>query len=333
MNSDARAGLVRTTPRRLGPNGPDVGPLALGLWRFTGSDVGANAALVEAGLDSGMNLVDLADVYGLDWGGTGFGSCEANLGAVLDARPELREQMVLATKGGIVPPLPYDSGAAALREACDASLQRLRTDRIDLYQIHRPDMFTHPAELADTLDGLIASGKVGAVGVSNYTPAQTRALAAHLDHPLVSTQPEFSAACLDPMRDGTLDLCAETSMVPLAWSPLAGGRLMRQSPLAGGRLMRQSPLAGRRLPSEGEGEGEGVRPELLETLDRFAEREGVDRAAVCLAFVLAHPSAPVAIVGTQRIDRLAAAQASLRVHLDRNDVYDVVEASEGVPLP
>ena len=324
MNSDARAGLVRTTPRRLGPDGPEVGPLALGLWRFTGSDVGANAALVETGLDLGMNLVDLADVYGLDWGGTSFGACEANLGAVLDARPELRERMVLATKGGIVPPLPYDSGAAALRGACDASLQRLRTDRIDLYQIHRPDMFTHPAELADTLDGLIASGKVGAVGVSNYTPAQTRALAAHLDHPLVSTQPEFSAACLDPMRDGTLDLCAETGIVPLAWSPLAGGRLVRQSPLAGGRL----PSEG-----EGEGEGEGVRPELLETLDRLAEREGVDRAAVCLAFVLAHPTAPVAIVGTQRIGRLAAAQAALRVHLDRNDVYDVVEASEGVPLP
>ena len=322
MNSDAQAGLVRTAPRRLGPDGPEVEPLALGLWRFTNSDVGANAALVEAGLDSGMNLVDLADVYGLDWGGTVFGSCEANLGAVFDARPELRERMVLATKGGIVPPLPYDSGAAALQAACDASLRRLRTDRIDLYQIHRPDMFTHPAELADTLDGLVASGKVGTVGVSNYTPAQTRALAAHLDHPLVSTQSEFSVACLDPMRDGTLDLCAETGMVPLAWSPLAGGRLMRQSPRAGGRLL-----------SEGEGDDGGARPELLETLDRLAEREGADRAAVCLAFVLAHPTTPVAIVGTQRIDRLAAAQAALRVHLDRNDVYDLVEASEGMPLP
>ncbi|WP_420446233.1 aldo/keto reductase [Candidatus Poriferisodalis sp.] len=318
MNSDARAGLVRTTPRRLGPDGPDVGPLALGLWRFTSSDIGANGAFVEAGLDLGINLVDLADVYGMDWGGTGFGACEANLGAVLDARPELRERMVLATKGGIVPPLPYDSGAAALQEACDASLQRLRTDRIDLYQIHRPDMFTHPAELADTLDGLIASGRVGAVGVSNYTPAQTRALAAHLDHPLVSTQPEFSAACLDPMRDGTLDLCSETGIVPLAWSPLAGGRLMRQSPLAGGRLVS---------------EGEGVRPELLETLDRLAEREGVNRAAVCVAFVLAHPTAPVAIVGTQKPERLVSLQAALGVHLDRNDVYDVIEASEGQPLP
>lgn len=312
---------MRAGPRRLGPGGAEIGPLALGLWRFTGTDVGQNAALVEAGLELGMNLVDIADVYGLDWGGTGFGACEENLGAVLRARPELRDRMVLATKGGIVPPVPYDSSAAALRAACEASLARLGTERIDLYQVHRPDMFTHPAELAGTLDGLIADGLVGTVGVSNYTPAQTRALAAHLDAPLVSTQPEYSAACLDALRDGTLDLCAEMGMVPLAWSPLAGGRLLAQRPLAGGRLL--APV----------GEDGSVRPELLAALDRLAEREGVDRAAVCIAFVLAHPTAPVAIVGTQQPERLDALQAALGVHLDRNDVYDVVEASEGQPLP
>ncbi len=301
--------LVLTGSRRLGPGGVEIGPLALGLWRFTGTDVGQNAALVEAGLELGMNLVDIADVYGLDWGGTGFGSCEENLGAVLRARPDLRDRMVLATKGGIVPPVPYDSSAAALRAACEASLARLGTERIDLYQVHRPDMFTHPAELAGTLDGLIADGLVGTVGVSNYTPAQTRALAAHLDAPLVSTQPEYSAACLDALRDGTLDLCSETGMLPLAWSPLAGGRLL--APRSDG----------------------GVRPELLATLDRLAEREGVDRAAVCVAFVLAHPTAPVAIVGTQQPERLESLQAALGVQLDRNDVYDIVEASEGVPLP
>lgn len=313
--------LVRTEPRRLGPDGARVGPLALGLWRFTGTDVGQNAALIEAGLGLGMNLVDTADVYGLDWGGTGFGSCEENLGAVLRARPDLRDRIVLATKGGIVPPVPYDSGAAAMRSACEASLARLGTDRVDLYQVHRPDMFTHPAEVAAALDGLVADGLVGAVGVSNYTPAQTRALAAHLDAPLVSTQPEYSAACLDPLRDGTLDLCSEMGMVPLAWSPLAGGRLMAQVPPAGERLMTQA-----------DGDG-SLRPELLATLDRLAERDGVDRAAVCVAFVLAHPTAPVAIVGTQQPERLAALQAALRVQLDRNDVYDIVEASEGQPLP
>ena len=316
-----QSNLVRIEPRQLGPGGARVGPLALGLWRFTDPDTGVNAALIEAGLDLGMNLVDIADVYGLDWGGTGFGSCEANLGAVLGAHPQLRERMVLATKGGIAPPVPYDSGAATLRAACEASLARLGTDRIDLYQVHRPDLFTHPAELADTLDSLVADGLVGAVGVSNYTPAQTRALAAHLDAPLVSTQPEYSAACLDPLRDGTLDLCAEIGMVPLAWSPLAGGRLMAPRPLAGER-----PVAGD--PPE-----TGVRPELLSTLDRLAQREHVDRAAVCVAFVLAHPTAPVAIVGTQQADRLASLHAALGVHLDRNDVYDIVEASEGQPLP
>ena len=305
----ATSNLVRSEPRPLGREA-QAGPLALGLWRFTGTDAGANAALIEAGLDLGMNLVDIADVYGLDWGGTGFGACEENLGAVLEARPDLRERMVLATKGGIVPPVPYDSSAAALRSACEASLRRLSTDRIDLYQVHRPDMLTHPAELADTLDTLVADGLVVAVGVSNYTPSQTRALAAHLDAPLISTQPEYSAACLDPLRDGTLDLCAEIDMVPLAWSPLAGGRLMAQAD-----------------------DDSGVRPELLATLDRLAEREGVDRAAVCVAFVLAHPTAPVAIVGTRQPERLESLQAALEVHLDRNDVYDIIEASEGQPLP
>ena len=320
-SNEGTSNLVRSAPRRLGSGDVEVGPLALGLWRFTGTDIGQNAALIEAGLELSMNLVDIADVYGLDWGGTGFGSCEENLGAVLRARPELRDRMVLATKGGIVPPVPYDSGSIALRAACEASLARLGIDRIDLYQVHRPDMFTHPAEVADTLDGLVADGLIGAVGVSNYTPAQTRALAAHLEAPLVSTQPEYSAACLDPLRDGTLDLCSEMGMVPLAWSPLAGGRLMAQRPLVGGRLLA------------GTDEDSGVRPDLLTTLDRLAEREGVDRAAACLAFVLAHPTAPIAIVGTQRLERLEALQAALAVQLDRNDVYDIVEASEGVPLP
>ena len=314
-------GLVRSGPRRLGTGGAEVGPLALGLWRLTSTDVGRNTALVEAALDLGMNLVDIADVYGLDWGGTGFGSCEENLGALLAARPELRDRMVLATKGGIAPPVPYDSSAAALRSACEASLARMGVEHVDLYQVHRPDMFTHPTELADTLDALVADGLAGAVGVSNYTPEQSRALAAHLDAPLVSTQPEFSAACLDPLRDGTLDLCAETGMVPLAWSPLAGGRLMAQRPASGTR------------PSGQPADDSGVRPELLAVLDRLAEREGVDRAALCVAFVLAHPTTPVAIVGTQQPERLEALQAALGVYLDRNDVYDIIEASEGVPLP
>ena len=253
-----------------------------------------------------MNLIDNADVYGLDWGGRGFGSCEAMLGEVFRSRPSLRERVVLATKGGIVPGVPYVSDDGYLVAACEASLRRLDVDVIDLYQIHRPDPFTHPARAADTLQSLIDRGLVRAVGVSNYTPSQTRALQAHLDVPLATTQPELSAVALDPIRDGTLDLCTETGMVPLAWSPLAGGRLAT---------------------------GEGVPPALVGCLDAIASDHGVSRAVVAVAFVMAHPTSPVAIVGSQNPERLGEIARARYVQLTRSEVYRIIEASDGRPLP
>ncbi|MEQ8841800.1 MAG: aldo/keto reductase [Acidimicrobiales bacterium] len=296
--------LINTAARTIGPF--EVGPLAFGCWRLTTSVTDDARALVETALDLGLNLIDNADVYGFDWGGGGFGANEEVLGAVLASAPSLRERMVLATKGGIVPPTPYDSSPLALEAACDASLRRLQTDVIDVYQIHRPDLFSHPADVAATLTRLREKGKIREVGVSNHTPAQHEALAAHLPFPILTTQPEYSPAVLTPLRDGTFDLCLRDGVVPLAWSPLAGGRLVS---------------------------GEGIRPELLAVLDDLAERENVDRAAICLAFVLAHPSAPVAILGTQTPARLATAATALGVMLDRADVYAIVQASEGVPLP
>ena len=163
------------------PGGLDpIGPLGFGTWRFTTDDLAAAQGLVETALELGMNLIDTADVYGLDYNGSGFGGNEELLGKVLAQAPHLRDQMVLATKGGIMPPIPYDSSDAYLRSAVDASLGRLGVDAIDLYQIHRPDMFAHPARVAATLAELVADGKIRAIGVSNHTPAQHDALIAHL---------------------------------------------------------------------------------------------------------------------------------------------------------
>jgi predicted oxidoreductase len=297
--------LVRSQPRVLGSL-PPVGPVSFGLWRYTNPDVATAQSLLETALDTGMNLVDNADVYGFDWGGTGFGSVEEILGSVLAVAPALRDRMVLATKGGIVPPVPYDSSPTALRSACEASLRRMRVDVIDLYQIHRPDLFAHPADVAATLAALRSEGKIREVGVSNHTPAQVAALAEHLPFPIASNQPEYSALHLDPLRDGTFDACMRSGTAALAWSPLGGGRLAT---------------------------GDGVRPELLTVLDGLAEREGVDRATVAIAFVLAHPAAPVAIIGSQSPARIAGATAALDVELTRADVYAIIQASEGVPLP
>ena len=167
-------------------------------------------------------------------------------------------------------------------------------------------MLTHPAEVADALSALRTAGKIREVGVSNFTPRQHEALAAHLPFAPATSQPEYSAAHLAPLRDGTLDLCMRDGVLPLAWSPLGGGRLA---------------------------DGAGTRPELLAALDRLAEREGVERATIAVAFVLAHPARPVALLGTQRPERLARLAAATGVRLDRGDVYDVIEASEGAPLP
>ena len=297
--------LVQSHKRSLGAL-PPVGPIAYGQWRFTNEDLYASHRLLETALDAGMNLVDTADVYGFDWGGTGFGQVEEILGRVLALSPVLRDRMVLATKGGIAPPTPYDSSPKYLRSACEASLRRLQTDVIDLYQIHRPDLFTHPADVAITLSALRAEGKIREIGVSNHTPAQVAALQAHLEFSIASNQLEFSATNLAPMRDGTLDQCTECRIAPMAWSPLAGGRLAT---------------------------GDGIRPELLDVLDGLAKREGIDRSQMALAFVLAHPTAPTVIIGSQNADRIRSATAALGVTLDRNDVYAIVEASEGVPLP
>ncbi|MGA1436261.1 MAG: aldo/keto reductase [Ilumatobacteraceae bacterium] len=297
--------LVDLSSRTLGQLG-DVGPFSFGMWRFTDADLNRRTELVDAALSAGMNLIDTADVYGLDWNGTGFGTVESALGEVLQNRPEFRDRMVLATKGGIVPPTPYDSSPAAITAACEASLRRLQVETIDLYQIHRPDMFVHPEALAEALSSLRDAGKIREVGVSNHTIAQTTALQTFLPFPMLTTQPQYSALDLTPIRDGTFDHCMASGMTPMAWSPLAGGRLAT---------------------------GEGISPELLAVLDNIAAREDTDRAGVALAFVLAHPSRPIAIVGTQSVDRLSGTAASADINLDRNDVYTIIQASEGVPLP
>jgi len=297
--------LVQTQQRVLGSL-PPVGPISFGTWRFTDPNLAHGQALLEASLDVGINLIDTADVYGFDWGGTGFGLVEEIIGGILAASPTLRDRMVLATKGGIIPPLPYDSSPKYLRQACENSLRRLQTDVIDLYQIHRPDMYTHPADVAVTLTALRDEGKIREVGVSNHTPAQVAALQAHLEFPIASNQPEFSALNLNPIRNGTFDQCMEHHIVPLAWSPLAGGALAT---------------------------GADVSADLLSVIDDIADREGADRSQVALAFVLAHPSAPIAIIGTQNAERIAGSIGALDVAITRDDAYAIIQASEGQPLP
>jgi predicted oxidoreductase len=277
------------------------------MWRFQGSDLRHARILVDAVIEAGINLFDTADIYGFN-GRDGFGDAEALLGRLFAAEPGLRRTMVLASKGGIIPGVPYDSSADYLVAACEASLRRLGTDHLDLFQVHRPDVLSHPAEVARALESLLASGKVRSIGVSNYTPAQTAALLAHLRAPLASLQPEFSPLALEPLTDGTLDLAMQHGCSVLAWSPLAGGRL--GTPGDDGRARR-----------------------VCAELDAQAGRQGVSRAAAAYSWVMAHPAGVVPIVGSQQASRVREAAAACQVKWTRADWYRVLVASRGVALP
>ena len=299
---------IMLTPemRALGKSGIMVGPIAWGMWRFGHASPEQGRALIEAAFAAGVTLFDTADIYGFDGSG-GFGDAEALLGRIFADAPELRTKMVLATKGGITPPVPYDSGRDYLMAALDASLRRLQVEHVDLYQIHRPDILAHPQEVARTLEDMVSSGKVRAVGVSNYTVAQMQALAALLTIPLASVQPEFSALHLDPITDGLLDLTMERDVAVLAWSPLGGGRI---------------------------GAPEDERSNAVAAaLDVVAQAAGVSRAAAAYAWIMAHPARAIPIVGTQNVARIAEIADVYKVRFTRQSWYDVLVAARGERLP
>lgn len=292
--------------RRLGPNGPEVSPIAWGMWRFRGNDVSAARALVDAAFESGVTLFDTADIYGPD-NGEPFGAAEALLGRVFAEAPALRDRMVLATKGGIVIGTPYDSSTAYIGEAIDASLGRLGTERVELWQIHRPDILTHPQEVARALEDAHKAGKIAAVGVSNFTPAQTSALAHHLTVPLASIQPEFSPLNLESIENGLFDVAMTLDCAVLAWSPLGGGRIA-------------SP-------------GSERERNVAAALDMVAASHGVSRTAAAYSWIMAHPCGAIPIVGSQQVARIAEAADALKVRWTRADWYKVLVASREEPLP
>lgn len=283
-------------------NALDLGTIGYGCWRFATNTVPDADRLIRTALDNGMNLIDTADIYGID-APRGFGGAEAVLGEVLAASPDLRTQMALTTKGGIIPPRPYDSSHDYLMGALEASLRRLQVEHIDLYQIHRPDLTTPMAALAQTLHTMLESGKIGAVGVSNFTVAQMRALAAHLDTPFATVQPEFSVLEQSALTDGVLDYAQEIGATVLAWSPLGGGRLFRED----------GPVQ--------------------QAVAKVARQTGFTATQIALTFTRGFGAHVVPLIGTQQIARIEDAAHAATLALTARQIYDLIEAYRGTAMP
>ncbi len=293
----------------LTPGGLSLSRLVAGVWRMAEwrQDLRARVRWIEAVVELGITSFDHADIYGDH-------AVETLFGDALAATPGLRDRIQLISKCGIklvsaARPThaikSYDSSGAHVVASVDASLRALRTDRIDLLLLHRPDFLMDPDALASAFDALRAAGKVRAFGVSNHAPASLAML--HRRHALATNQIEFSPMQLQALTDGTLDQCTDLGMRPMIWSPLGGGRL----------FSAQDPQT-RRVRTE------------LETLGR---RDGVSAAAVAFAWILRHPSGPLPITGSGRIEALRDAVSALDVRLSAEDWYRVWQASTGREVP
>lgn len=294
-----------STQRLLGKSGIEISAIAWGMWRFSNRDVNEATQIVHAALDAGITLFDTADIYG--FGDVGFGGAEDLLGKVFAENPGLRGKMVLATKGGIIPPTPYDSSAEYMTNAIDSSLRRLKVEQVDLWQIHRPDILTHPLEIARAIEDAVKAGKVRTFGVSNYTAAQIATLQELSPVPVVSSQPELSPLCIDTIENGELDQAMAMDMAVLAWSPLGGGRI------ADPQSQREQAVAA--------------------VLSGVAAAHGVSRTAAAYSWIMAHPARPVPIVGSQNPARIAESADAYKIQWTRADWYAVLVAARGEPLP
>lgn len=282
--------------------------LIYGMWRL-GDDADTSPAHVERKihtcLDQGITTFDQADIYG------GY-AAEAVLGGALKANPALRKTMEIVTKCDIVAPAGryssakvkyYDTSRAHIEKSVDISLSEMGIDVIDLLLIHRPDPFMDHHETGAALDDLVKSGKVKAVGVSNFRPWDWDLLQSAMKTKLVTNQIEISLKEIGPFTNGDLAFHQRLGTKLMAWSPLGGGSLISESGKLGALL------------------------------DELAQEAGVDRSAVAVAFLLAHPAGLLPVMGTNNIDRIAKISDALNVRLDRETWYRLYEAALGTEVP
>ncbi|HEX8442473.1 MAG TPA: aldo/keto reductase family protein [Allosphingosinicella sp.] len=295
--------------RQLGSSDLQVSEISLGSWLTYGVGVDRDQAVacVDKAFDLGINFVDTANVYGR-------GAAESFLGDVLPSRP--RDSYVLATKL-FFPMNDTDRGLsrAQVEKQLDASLKRLRTDMIDLYQCHRYDEHTPLEETTEALTRAVQSGKVRYIGFSEWPADKIRAAIDMVGvEKFVSSQPQYSLLWREP-EDEVIPLCAANGIGQIVWSPLA------QGVLTGKYRPGAPPPSGTRATSEEMGGfiSRLMAPDILEAVQRLepvAAEAGLSLAQFALAWVLREPNVSSAIVGASRPEQLEGNAAASGAKVD-----------------
>jgi aryl-alcohol dehydrogenase-like predicted oxidoreductase len=303
--------------RKLGDSDLLVSEVALGSWLTYGAGVARDQAIacVRRALDVGITLLDTANVYG-------GGGAESLLGEALAGID--RSSYILATKL-FFPMSARDHGlsAAQIHKQLDASLQRLRTDHVDLYQCHRYDPETPLEETMAALSEVVRAGKVRYIGFSEWTPEQIRR---SLELPgverFVSSQPQYSMLWRAPEPE-VFPLCAESGIGQIVWSPLA------QGVLTGKYLPGRPPPADSRARSDEMNWAMGglLRDDVLaavQALQPIADEAGLTMTTMAIAWVLRRPELSAAIVGASRPDQVDANASASGTRLS-DDVLDAID--------
>ena len=304
------------TRHKIAPNGPEFSRLVYGTWRILDEADPANCspqALLnrfKACADMGITTLDTAEIYGVY-------KVEEAIGGALKLDPAFRSKIEIVTKCGIYIPCEYHPDrkvahynvtAARIIKSAEKSLRFMGIDEIDLLLVHRPDWLTSADETAEGLNQLLKDGKIRSAGVSNYNVHQFELLNSRMDQPLVTNQVEFSLLHMDPIYDGTADQCQRHRILPMSWSPLAKGVLMEKKDPAAVRLQAKAAELSAKYGGA--------------TLDQLA-----------YAWIMAHPSCPLPIIGTNKLERIQAVVKAADIKLEREDWYGLWEAAKGHGVP
>lgn len=282
--------------------------IVYGMWRLA-EDTDTSPAHVQAKIESclaqGITTMDQADIYG------GY-MAEEVLGKALRGT-DLRDQIEIVTKCDIVVPAGrhaaarvkyYDTSRAHITTSVDASLQLMGIDQIDVLLIHRPDPIMDHHETGAALDDLVASGKIRAVGVSNFRSWDMDLLQSAMKAPIVTNQIEISVLHHAPFTNGDIACLQQRGIAPMAWSPLAGGALFGPENKA-----------------------------LHAEISNVAARLGSDVTSVAIAWLMAHPARIMPVMGTNNLQRIADFGKAAEVAVDRQTWYEIYTAALGEEVP
>lgn len=291
------------------PGGGELSRIAYGMWRL-GDDPDTSPAYVQAKIEAclaqGITTMDQADIYG------GY-AAEEILGNALRAAPALKDRIEVVTKCGIVAPAGryasarvkhYNTTGTHIAASVDHSLRLMGIDAIDVLLIHRPDPLMNHRETGAALDSVVASGKVRAVGVSNFQPHDWTLLQSAMETPLVTNQIEASLMAHRSFTNGDIAFLQERDIPPMAWSPLGGGSLFSRE-----------------------------REELRAALRRVGEKWNVDETAVAIGWLLHHPARIMPVMGTNTPDRIKRIGDAARVRMDRETWFDLYTHALGQEVP